>query len=182
MTTPIAVPTASTPRLTALVVERRSPDLFFAVSVLSLGGFQITVADNFVEARALLASRSPALLWTEIRLEEYNGLHLVLCGKAANPAMSVVVVSEFADNVLQAEAESMGGTFILKPTARDECLAAVLRTCFRSPANSAPVRPPFERRHVQRRGVPVPVASDRRAPLDRRRAHDSTVESSVILP
>jgi len=155
----------------ALVVEPTLADQVVAISALSMGGFQVTVADNFRVARAFLDECSPTLLLTEIRLKEYNGLHLVLRAKAAHPSMAAVVTTTWTDAVLQAEAESMGATFVAKPFIRPELLAAVLRTLYRSGDDLAgPIRPPFERRSLERRTLLDPAFNpDRRASLGRRR-------------
>ena len=157
-------------RLTAIVVEPTLADTWFAVSGLADSGFHITVAESFLEARTLLDKHPPSLLITNLRLQEYNGLHLVLRGKAARPDMAAVVLSSTPDVVLEAEAERMRATFVLKPTSRQEFLAAVYRTFFRSLDRAVPIRAPFERRVVdRRRSAPAAVADTERRLGERRR-------------
>src|SRR5262245_21640249 len=115
----------------ALVVERDLSDVLVTVSALTERGFQVTVAESFHEAKTLLSMKPPTVLITEIRLGEYNGLQLVLRGKAERPRMAAVVTSRFADSVLLADAEDLGATFVLKPTSREEIVAAVIRTVLR---------------------------------------------------
>ena len=149
--------------LTAIVVEPALADTWFAVSGLADRGFHITVAESFLEARTLIDKHPPSLLITDLRLQEYNGLHLVLRGKAARPDMAAVVLSTTSDIVLEAEAARMRATFLLKPTSKREFLAAVYRTLFRSPDDAVPVRAPFERRIVdRRRRLSAAVRSERR--------------------
>jgi len=155
--------------LTAIVVEPTLADTWFAVSGLADRGFHITVAENFLEARTLIDKHPPSLLITELRLQEYNGLHLVLRGKAARPDMAALVLSGTADPVLQAEAERMHATFVLKPTNRQEFLAAVYRTLFRSLDDTTPVRSPFERRGADRRVAAGIAANADRRVRERRR-------------
>jgi DNA-binding NtrC family response regulator len=143
-------------------------DLFFAISALSLVGFQTRVADNFQEARDLLVAQPPAVLVADIRLGEYNGLHLVLRGKQARPGIAAIVTTDWPDTVLMAEAEAMGATFVLKPTTREELLAAVFRTLFRADSRTA-IRAPFERRQAERRlGAADASAVERRSQTRRR--------------
>ena len=52
---------------------------------------------------------------TDIRLEEFNGLHLVQLARSVQPQARLVVFSGFADPVLEAEAEMAGATWLLKP-------------------------------------------------------------------
>ena len=62
----------------ALVVEPSVRDAVFWSTELTASGFRVTVASNFQEARVRLGVRPPSLLLTEVRLGDYNGLHLVL--------------------------------------------------------------------------------------------------------
>jgi DNA-binding response OmpR family regulator len=144
----------------ALIVEPSIADAVFLVTTLSALGFSVTVSDRFQEAKARLRV-PPALLVTEIRLGEYNGLHLVLRGKSARVEMAAVVTSRVTDSVLQAEAERMGATFVLKPITLEELRAAICRTVLRTP-EAPPIRPPFERRRTDRRAAAAPHHQERR--------------------
>jgi DNA-binding NtrC family response regulator len=171
---------AAVPR-TALVIEPLLADQVLTVATLSSAGFQVTVADNFHVARALLEECPPTVLLTELRLNEYNGLHLVLRGKASYSSMAAVVTSAWIDLALQAEAESMGATFINKPLGRQELLAAVLRTLHRTGNDPVtPIRPPFERRSLERRTIDLPFTPDRRMSFGRRR--EDLIDTAAIAP
>ena len=139
------------PPATALVVEPSPAETVSLVSVLSDMGFQVTVSDNFRDARARLMS-APALLVTELRLGEYNGLHLVFRAKSVRSDMAAIIRTQIADPLLQLEAERMGATFVMKTTPPDELRAAVARTLMRRTDSFEPIRPPFERRRRERRG------------------------------
>ena len=167
--------------LTAIVVEPTLVDIWFAVSGLANSGFHITVAESFQEAKALIDKQPPAVLITDVRLREYNGLHLVLRGKAARPDMAAIVVTTVADPVLQAEAERMNATFILKPTTRQEFLAAVYRTLFRSAEDAAPIRPSFERRLSERRLPEKEMSSEERRVAERRRSFGAAPTSNLLM-
>src|SRR3954471_22949847 len=103
MTTQIVLSNQPVP-LTALVVKPAPADLIFTISTLSLGGFQVTVAEDFREARMLLDLRPPTVLVTETRLDEYNGLHLILRARGTSPTMGAVLTSAWDDPILQADA------------------------------------------------------------------------------
>jgi DNA-binding NtrC family response regulator len=155
----------------ALVVERTVADALSIASVLTASRFHVTVAETFMKAKTRLSAQPPSVLLTEIRLAEYNGLHLVLRGKSIRPDMAALVLSTVADSVLQADAEAMGATFVLKPVAPADLTAAVFRTIFhatRLSPSARPVRPPFERRTYDRRRSPAAIDGDRRM-ADRRR-------------
>jgi DNA-binding response OmpR family regulator len=140
------------PPATALVVEPSVPETLFLVSSLSDLGFRVTLTDNFTDARAGLMS-APTLLVTELRLGEYNGLHLVFRAKSIRSDMAAIIRTQIADPLLQLEAERMGATFVLKTTNPEEFRAAVARTLLRRTDSFEPIRPPFERRHRERRGA-----------------------------
>ena len=168
-----------------MVVEQRLADALPIVSFLAGCHFHVTVADTFADAKMRMAVRPPALLITEVRLGEYNGLELVLRGKSRRPDMAAIVVSTIADSVLQVDAEGMGATFVLKPTAGRELRAATFRTMFertQSPEGT-PIRAPFERRHSDRRDFAGPTPIERRI-ADRRRDFSTLLAaaSRAIVP
>lgn len=153
----------------ALIVEPVLSDALFLVATASSLGFHVTVADNFQEALDRLRV-PPVLLIADIRLGEYNGLHLVMRGKSIRRDLAAIVTSAVADSVLQSEAEQLGTTFLLKPITTEELRAAICRTVLRTADSPAgPIRAPFERRTAKRRGaVPAAHQPDRRTG-DRRR-------------
>lgn len=153
---------------TALIVEPVLSDALFLLDAVTPLGLHVTVAATFQEAVERLRM-SHALLVADIRLGEYNGLHLVLRGKSVRRELAAVVTSAAADPVLQFEAEQLGATFVVKPTRAEEMRAAVCRTLLRR-ADSAdgPIRPPFERRNADRRAQSGPLLHpDRRRELRR---------------
>src|SRR5262245_7473596 len=123
----------------ALIIDPVLSDVMFSVAAASSLGFRVTVADSFQEALERLRV-PPALLIAHIRLGEYNGLHLVLRGKAAKRDLAAIVTSGVADQVLQTEAEQLGATFVLKPTTTQEFNAAICRTLLQ--ATGGPIRSP----------------------------------------
>jgi DNA-binding NtrC family response regulator len=170
--------------LSALVVEPVLSHLTLLRSALSSLGFDVIVAESFQDARASMAGEQPlALLVTNVRLREYNGLHLVLRARTTRPGLAAIVTSEAEDPVLQAETERLGATFVVLPASRAEIAAAVLRTVL-SPTSwtdaRSPVRAPFERRRRQRRAAPVPaeVMQERRV-ADRRRDAASALRDAA---
>jgi DNA-binding NtrC family response regulator len=78
-------------------------------------GFTVLACATFGEARAQLATRRVAALLTDIRLAEFNGLHLVQLALTLHPRARLVVFSGHSDDVLQAEAHGVGALWLLKP-------------------------------------------------------------------
>jgi DNA-binding NtrC family response regulator len=151
-------------------------------SVLTSAGFTVTAIDNFKDAAILLVEAPPSMLITEIRLGAYNGLQLAYRGKSMKPPMTIVLTSAYRDPVLERDVERMGATFVLKPVAARDLLAAVYRTALRQPTSKGtfePVQPPFERRQLERRQA----LSDRLLDDDRRRTerrHDVPLVSRLL--
>ncbi len=137
---------------TALVVEPSLAEALSLHSALSDLGFQVSISDNFNDAKARLRP-AISLLVTELRLNEYNGLHLVFRAKSVRREMAAMIRTQISDPLLQLEAERMGATFVLKTAGAAEFRAAVCRTLFRPPDSVDPIRPPFERRHEDRRAT-----------------------------
>lgn len=152
----------------ALVVEPHLGNLLFVLSTLSSVGFDVTVAHTFKDGKSAIAAARPSLLLTDIRLHEYNGLHLVLRARDLWSQLPVIVISEVDDRVLQHEAEQLGATFVTLPTPKPELIAAVIRTMLAGPDSQLPLRPPFERRRGERRVLAGGKTPDRRAQERRR--------------
>ena len=167
---------------TILVVEPSAAHRDFLESVLRSARFEVIGVEMFHEGRAVLERHSPDLLITELRLGEYNGLHLVMRAQTQHPGMAAMVMSDWLDPVLQVEAERLRATFVPKPVTTEDLLAAVARTCLRAPESSDPIRAPFERRLSIRRtaALPVDAQSDRRRVDDRRRYHTLNVANAVV--
>lgn len=108
-----------------LVVDANSVDRENAVLLLEASGYRVVSADNFEEAKQLLAREAPDLLITDLRLGSYNGLHLVLRSRTDHPEMAVLVTSRWPDSVLEAETQRQQAAFLLRPFSDSELLDAV---------------------------------------------------------
>jgi DNA-binding NtrC family response regulator len=147
----------------ALVVEPNGSDMALIKSALISIGFTVIGVDNFKDAGGLLIEAPPIVLVSEIRLGAYNGLQLAYRGKSVWPPMTIVLTSAYRDLVLQRDIERMGATFVLKPVAARDFVAAVYRTALRRPNLEGafePVQPPFERRETERRQSPTDATTD----------------------
>jgi DNA-binding response OmpR family regulator len=163
-----------------LVVEPSLKDLLMLVPLLHSLGLQITVAESFQEAKHAMRV-PPLLLIAEVRLGEFNGLHLVLRGRASRPAMAAIVTSETDDPVIRTEAEAMTATFVPKPTTPEEWRAAIARTLLRDQNRPfEPIRPPFERRVGQRRVQSATDIATERRQSSRRVELGSRLQSLVV--
>ena len=156
-------------RRAALVIVSDTAEMRLIVETLTDCGFRATVASQFAEAKTLIAQQAPDAIVADVRLKEFNGLHLALRGKAAKPSMIAIVVSETDDPVLQAEARGLGAIFMVKPLRSAE-LRAALQRALAARNDDPPPTPPFERRRADRRAsagmlwTPERRAGDRRRP------------------
>jgi len=100
-----------------LVVDADASDRSNTVTLLEAAGYRVTSASAFEEAKHVLATQTPDLLITELRLGPYNGLHLILRSRIEHPAMAAIVTSRVLDPVLQAEAERQHAEYVLRPIA-----------------------------------------------------------------
>jgi DNA-binding NtrC family response regulator len=69
-----------------------------------------TLCRDFLSARSQLLAAAPDLLVTNLRLEEYNGLHLVLLA-SADPVTRSIVHTDRPDPYLIREAQAIGAFF-----------------------------------------------------------------------
>ena len=163
---------------TTLIVTPRARDVAHLEALVRSFGLRALTAEDFRAANRLLAYR-PHLLITELQLEEYNGLNLVLHARLARPRLAAVVTSRWEDSVLRRDAETMGATFVAIPTSREELLAAILRTVTNpETALAGSIRAPFERRQsVRRTDISRPIQMERRL-AQRRREVTSVLEEA----
>jgi DNA-binding NtrC family response regulator len=92
-------------------------------SWLSAEGYWITVAATFAAAKFHLQTGQPTLVITELKLGEYNGLHLAV--RATSNHVPVLVIGEH-DTFFEHEAEQLGATYLaLAELRRDGVLSFV---------------------------------------------------------
>ena len=92
--------------------------------LLEHSGYEVLSASTVPSAIRLLASENPDLLIVDIRLDAYNGLHLVALRPRPIPA---IVLTGFADPSIEADARSLGAEFLLKPVDPSALTAVVDR-------------------------------------------------------
>jgi DNA-binding NtrC family response regulator len=109
----------------AVVVDGNTPDRVNTVRLLEAAGYEVRSARSFDEAKTLLAAERPHLLVTDLRLGQYNGIHLVLRSRCDHPGIVAVVTSRIADPVLEAEAHRQNAQFLLCPLTGPQLLDAI---------------------------------------------------------
>lgn len=126
-TYPIATVGSSEDVVIVLLVSTRSTDLASHAEVLRRQGHEVVEALSFEHARALLSSLRPDLLVTSIQLGAFNGLHLVWQRHVEQPGLPSIVISAYADSVLESEAAKLDCPFLVAPIDPEQ-LASVTRS------------------------------------------------------
>jgi DNA-binding NtrC family response regulator len=126
--TPISVlVVAPTPRLAATLTEW-----------LTDAGCEVTSVTSFSAGKAHLDD-SPSILISEIRLGDYNGLHLALRAKSSD--IPAIVVGS-PDSVLQREAERLGVTYLTHQLDQSCFLETLQRLGHPEGATAKPIASP----------------------------------------
>ena len=88
-------------------------------------GEHVVATGSFEEARKALDGEHFDALVTDVRLGEFNGLHLAVIGRDAHPDMRIVVFSGFDDPVLRSEADHVGAEYLVKPVSGATLLSVI---------------------------------------------------------
>ena len=95
-----------------LIVDDDNDTRLLLATMLTEAGYETLTVSTLPTAMQALTDEAPDALIVDVRLDGYNGLQLV----AQNPrSIPVVVVTGFADAVLEREARQMGAAYLLKP-------------------------------------------------------------------
>jgi len=107
-----------------LIVDDDRETLDGLTELLEDAGFECDGATSFEAAIAAMRASPPDVLVTDIRLQGFNGLHLVLRRPAGTYA---IVMSAFPDPVLHTEAHRLGAPFLGKPVQTRQLLELLKR-------------------------------------------------------
>ena len=94
----------------------------------------VHTAATFAEGRALILEMHPDVLVTQVRLGDFNGMHLALWGRMQLPHLRSVIVGE-SDPALEADARRSGFFFVRSNDQR-----AVLQAALEALARDTPRR------------------------------------------
>jgi hypothetical protein len=90
---------------------------------LTDAGWAPLIVPSFLDAKQHL-EQNPSLMIAEVRLGEYNGLHLAL--RAQVRGIPVVVIGE-CDSVLQREAEDVGAAYMPPDVEAQQLISGIQR-------------------------------------------------------
>jgi len=131
---------------TALLVDADSVQLAATSRALSPLGYATILASTFDDARRHLHGVGAlALLVADVRLGQFNGLHLAFRARARHPNVRVIITDRAFDTMLEHETKRLGGAYIAKPFTGDDLVAILSRL-----AGEQPARPTSARRWPRR--------------------------------
>jgi DNA-binding response OmpR family regulator len=107
---------------TILIVDDHRVTRLGLAEMLSQAGYEVVTAGTFQEARQILRETPPDLLIADVRLGSFNGLQLVISGPRRVPA---IVITGYADSVLEAEARRGGADYLVKPFEPERLLSII---------------------------------------------------------
>ena len=93
--------------------------------LLSEQGYQVASAPSFHRAKELLDSLNPDLLITCVRLDAFNGLHLVIRTRQTHSTLPIIVTDVSTDPVIEAEVWRQGAAHVTNPLENPEFLHTV---------------------------------------------------------
>ncbi len=120
-----------------VLVANEDPLECWTLTELLIGaGYDTMAVTTFEEARSALDDAPPDLLIAHLRLGAFNGLHLVLRGRADRPDMSAIITTGPEDHSIKSEVTDLGILCVLTPVITTEFLAMVAKVIERrgSPA------------------------------------------------
>jgi DNA-binding response OmpR family regulator len=116
---------------TILVVDDHRVTRLGLAEMLGEAGYDVVTAGTFQDARRILRESPPDLLIADVRLGSFNGLQLVISGQHRVPA---IVITGYADAVLEAEARRGGADYLVKPFDPDKLLSLIRQKLGTAPA------------------------------------------------
>jgi CheY-like chemotaxis protein len=93
---------------------------------LSSRGYNVESANTKREAISSLKSRSPDLVFLDLKLPDGDGLKLLSCIKKINPSTTVNIISAYGTEEVRDEARKLGAYgFIDKPFSEEDILRSI---------------------------------------------------------
>jgi DNA-binding response OmpR family regulator len=107
-----------------LIVDDDAATRVGLAELLTAAGYEARAVATFEEGLKALRNDPPDLLIADVRLGAFNGLQLLVSSPRRIPA---IVITGFADPVLESDARQHGAEYVLKPVAPALLLELVRR-------------------------------------------------------
>lgn len=125
LTTQLRRADSHSPLVTILVVDTDPTQVRALARQLRGCGYQVLEATSFPEAQRIWDAEHPQVLVADVRLEAYNGLHLLIRARAVRPDVTAIITSPVFDRVLADETRRLGGTLLMKPVDVGDIVATI---------------------------------------------------------
>lgn len=109
-----AMMTTHAKRRRVLIVEDDTATRTGLEKLLQNAGYATVTASSLQDGLQAMTETPPDLLIADVRLGEYNGIQLIATSGLSIPS---IVITAFADPVLEAEARRFGADYLLKPVS-----------------------------------------------------------------
>lgn len=113
--------------MTQILVVAMKPEGSSAMTVLAGSGYDVTFAAGFYGAVRRLDRSAPDLLISDVRLGQFNGLHLVIRSQSVHPNMRAILLDRGRDSVTEIDAQRHGAMYLVEPVTPADLLGAVSR-------------------------------------------------------
>jgi len=110
-----------------ILVVAMKADSSGAMTLLGGSGYDVVFAAGFEAAIRRLDRSSPDLLISEVRLGQFNGLHLVIRSQSTHPKMRSILLDRTHDSVIELDAERQGATYLAESVTAADLLGHVSR-------------------------------------------------------
>jgi DNA-binding NtrC family response regulator len=109
-----------------VVLVHTDPDVLHrAEALLYDAGYAVVSASSFHAARKAIDSVDPDLLIADVRLDDFNGLHLAILSRLERPLTPVIITHTCPDSMLENEARRCEAAFVVDPLANPDFLPSV---------------------------------------------------------
>lgn len=114
---------------TVLVVDADPGSRLGIARLLERSGYRVLSAESLADASRLMEHQAPDVVVTEVRLDGYNGLHLIA---TAPVPVRAIVITAYGDPTVEADARRFGAEYVTKPVDESILIAALERQLSRS--------------------------------------------------
>jgi DNA-binding NtrC family response regulator len=97
------------------------------INVLSGAGYRTSGAATFAEAKQVLGQSTADLVIAEERLGAFNGLHVIVLGRAYRPDLKAIVMTAQKDAALETDARRLNVDCVVDSADAEEWLESVSR-------------------------------------------------------
>jgi DNA-binding response OmpR family regulator len=133
---------------TVLIVDSNPAALSDTASAFRDAGYHVTTTASFESAKWRLRTVPPDLLVTDVRLGDYNGIHLVIRGRTDDAGLQAIVTDTTRDRVLEADATTQGAIYLVKPFEAEKLVDVARELVERRPERASTKVPRSSPRHL----------------------------------